>query len=312
MFNNLATLLQEEIESTLGLITEKTGLYDLARESCTKACLVEVGSPVKPWHLLPLIICQTVSGGHNRAVPAAAALLFLKSAAEVFDDIEDDDSPDSLFATRGRAVATNVATTLLILAEIAVTRLKDRGVREEVVVQVMNQINSYHLEACIGQHLDISVHIKRSVTEDEYLKIIKLKSAKITECACHVGALIGDASPELVDIYSSFGYLLGMASQIENDVQDFISGGASVKSQINLPLIYALHNVDDETACVLKKSLKNGTSSGAKTVQEILFQSGSIQYALIKANVFQQQAAAALFKAEATGLNTDMLRTFVD
>ena len=140
-------------------MSNSTGLASLVKETLAISAwgLDSESDKGRPWPLLPLIVCEAISGHFEHALPAAAALQFLKAAAEVFDDIEDADSSGSLAARYGNAVATNTATTLLILAEKTITRLIDKGVKERLVVQVMESVNSDYTIACAGQHLDLSL-----------------------------------------------------------------------------------------------------------------------------------------------------------
>ena len=103
------------------------------------------------------MVSDAISGHYEQAVPAAAAIQLLKAAAEVFDDIEDADSSDSLASRYGLAAATNAATTLIILAEKAIARLKGRGVADDSIIRILDAINSYYTTACAGQHLDLCI-----------------------------------------------------------------------------------------------------------------------------------------------------------
>jgi len=67
------------------------------------------------------------AGIGNRHLPATAALQLLRSAADVFDDIEDADNTESVPAKYGIALAANTASVLVVLAEKGFTRLKDWG-----------------------------------------------------------------------------------------------------------------------------------------------------------------------------------------
>ena len=154
-----AKILRGEIESVLDPLSDVADLYALVREPLAKARrgLVADTTHSPPWPLLPLMVCEAISGHCGHALPAAAALQLLTAAGDVFDDIEDADSAESLSTKYGAAVATNVATTLLILAERAIVRLKERGIEDCITVRVMDAVNSFYTTACTGQHLDLSL-----------------------------------------------------------------------------------------------------------------------------------------------------------
>ena len=119
-------LVRNEIEVLLASLSDVTGFCDIVREPLAgfKRRIESKTIYYKPWYLLPLVVCESISGHYERAIPASAALQLFMAAGEVFDDIEDADASGSLPVRYGSAIATNVATALLILAEGAIARLK--------------------------------------------------------------------------------------------------------------------------------------------------------------------------------------------
>jgi len=265
-----AEFLRDEVETILAFLSGTVGLYDIVREGVTQGrrSLSGEGAYDRSWSLLPMIVCEALCGDYRHALPVAAALRLLTAAAEVFDDIEDADSSSSLSARYGAPLATNAATTLLILAERAIARLKTRGVEDSIIVRVMDSVNSFYTAACAGQHLDLSLTSEMAVSEESYLRIAGMKSASTAECACYIGALLANANSELVDILGKFGHNLGMASQIANDIQGITVGNDIVKGKTTLPIIYALAQADQETCDQLKIPLSRQSETTPDPTQE--------------------------------------------
>lgn len=91
------------------------------------------------------------------------------------------------------------------------------------------------------------------LSEDDYLEIIRCKTAVLFEGACRVGALVARASEETVEAMSSFGHHLGMAFQMIDDLLDYTQdaevlgkqAGADLREgKLTLPVIYALARAD--------------------------------------------------------------------
>jgi geranylgeranyl pyrophosphate synthase len=311
-----AELLREEIEALLAPLSNIASFYDLVKEPLTKARRGLAPDAVhdQPWPLIPLMVCEAICGHYEQALPAAAAFELLKAAAEVFDDIEDADSSDSLSTKYGSAIATNAATTLLVLAEKAITRLRERGVADYITVCVMNVVNSYYTTACVGQHLDLSLNSEISISEDTYLRVIGMKSASQIECACKIGALLAKANQELVDAFAKFGQNLGMASQITNDIQGIIRGNDILKHKITLPVIYALAATDNEVRNQLKFAFGKPTElmPDAAQIRDMLFSTGAIHYATIKMEFHKQMALDILSKSEVVGTCVERLKLFLE
>jgi geranylgeranyl pyrophosphate synthase len=309
-------LLRKEIEALLATLSDIPDFYDIIKEPLTKARRGLAYNVVhdRPWPLIPLMVCEAICGHYEHAIPAAAALQLLMTAGDVFDDIEDADSTDSLSFKYGSAVATNAATTLLVLAEKTITRLKERGVADCTTVRVMDVVNSYYTTACAGQHLDLSLDPEMFVSENMYFKVMDMKSASQIECACKVGALLAKAKQELVDIFAKFGHNLGLSSQIANDIQSSINGSDITKLTVTLPIIYALTQADNQICDELRHIFSKPSLSvhDTRQIKDILFRTGAIHYAMIKMELYKQRARDILTKAEASGASVERLKLLLD
>jgi len=313
-YEKLADLLRCEIEGILSNLKESAGLLSLAREPLEKKQrgLYSNINHNYPWALLPAIVAETICGNGEISLPAAASFQFLFAAGDVFDDIEDADSPDSIYKKYGLPVAVSVATTLLILGEQSLTRLKLRGVNADTIVHVANSINSFYTSACIGQHLDLTTELLLSASEEVYLKIITMKSAIQIEGACYIGALLAGANGEVIDKFASFGHNLGIASQISNDIQGSIIGKDIIKHKTTLPVIYCL-NSSDETIRNKMKSLyqkQSFSTLDTKEVKDILFRSGAIHYSTLKMELYKQKVQDILSEIQKIGINVENLKVF--
>ncbi|MDD4923454.1 MAG: polyprenyl synthetase family protein [Dehalococcoidales bacterium] len=266
-----------------------------------------------PWVLLPLITCESICGNYEEAIPLCASLQFFMAAGDVFDDIEDNDSPLSLSSRYGTAITNNIATTLLVLGEKAISRLKDRNVDDRTIVRILDAINSYYLIACTGQHKDLSCGKKIDISEDDYLDILSLKSASQIECASYTGALLATENKDLLDIFKEFGYSLGMMAQITNDIAGIISKKDLVNKKITLPVIFALSQSEEPVRNQLERYYRN-KSDDEITIEQIsyiLSNSGAVHYTAIKMESYRLLASGAVDKAENCGIDTEKLRIFL-
>jgi geranylgeranyl pyrophosphate synthase len=311
-----AELLREEIEELLAPLSDVASLCNLTKEALTQGSrgLSAEVTHDKPWPLLPLVVCEAISGHYEHALPAAAAIQLLMAAGDVFDDIEDADSPESLSARYGPAIAINAANTLIIMGEAAIMRLKARGIEDCVIVRVMDVVNSYCTTACAGQHLDLSLSSEMAISEDDYLRVVDMKSASQVECACHIGALLATANQELVNMFAKFGHNLGMAAQITNDIRGITRGSDILKPKITLPVIYALTQVKGEARKQLKLTFSKQSEPAFDTMQakDLLFSSGAIHFATVKMEFYKQQALDFLSAAEGEGVSIERLKLLLE
>jgi geranylgeranyl diphosphate synthase type II len=79
---------------------------------------------------------------------------------------------------------------------------------------------------CDGQELDMQFENRLDVTEDEYLEMIRLKTAILLGGCLQSGAIIGEASEEDQQLLYDFGINLGVAFQIQDDLLDVFGDSA--------------------------------------------------------------------------------------
>lgn len=316
LLDALRNHLNDEIAVLLEPLSDSIQLYDLVKESLSKINRYldsDAGSSVA-WFLLPLTVCEAVCGRYEHAIPVCVGLELLKASAEVFDDIEDADSAESLVSKHGLPLATNTASMLLILAEKAFSRLSLRSVDPDTIVRVIDTVNSYYTTACKGQHLDLSLAPTEAATEEVYLKVIGLKSASSVECACHTGALLAGAMQEPVELFIGLGHNLGMSTQIANDIKGITSLKDVDKRKITLPLIYALNHADGRNKYVLQEfffNYKDGSEITSEQIKKLLFDTGAMQYVTIKMEMYNQRAENILTELENANVNTEKLKLFL-
>lgn len=306
--------LREEIKAVLSNINDTGSLHRMVCESVERIGLKVEGTSHKPWYLLPMVICEGVCGRCDQALPVSAALCFLRTAADIFDDIEDQDYSDSLSAIYGESAAVNAATTLILLAQKAIGRSINKGVPVDTVLHLLEIINGYYIDACTGQHLDIIGFEDGILSEDEYIKIAGKKSATSVQCACHTGVVLGDVQSKLVEVLISLGYNLGMGFQIADDIEGIVHGSDIMTRKITLPVIYALTVAKGRDKSLLKQVYINHKERPIPElqIQNLLFRVGAIEYAVIRLEAYRQRAADILYKAEQEGFNSQRMKPYLE
>jgi geranylgeranyl diphosphate synthase type II len=76
------------------------------------------------------------------------------------------------------------------------------------------------LEICEGQQYDMEFESREDVTEEEYIEMIRLKTAVLLACCLKAGALVGGASGEDAGHLYRFGIYTGLAFQLQDDLLD--------------------------------------------------------------------------------------------
>lgn len=126
----------------------------------------------------------------------------------------------------------------------------------KIVAQYGNQeifhiLSRVSLEMCEGEIEQINSIGDTSIGLRKYLRRIQRKTAFLISACCTIGAMVGNGSSDLIWHLKKYGYCLGMAFQITDDILDFIGSedvfGKPVGSDlrqgiITIPVIYALQD----------------------------------------------------------------------
>jgi octaprenyl-diphosphate synthase len=104
------------------------------------------------------------------------------------------------------------------------------------------------------------------LTEKEYMEIIRRKTAVLFQGTCRVGALIAGVSKEKEDALAGYGFNVGIAFQMVDDLLDYSQDtsalgkkvGADLKEgKLTLPVIYSLKSADAKDRIQMEKIIKN-------------------------------------------------------
>ncbi|MBI2345521.1 MAG: polyprenyl synthetase family protein [Deltaproteobacteria bacterium] len=115
-----------------------------------------------------------------------------------------------------------------------------------------------------GEVLELTQSNDVGINEEEYLKIVRHKTAVLLSACCHAGAVLGKVSEMLETALRRFGLDLGIAFQLSDDVLDYVSeeerfgktrGSDLREGKLTLPLIVALKRCTDPERAIIKDAL---------------------------------------------------------
>lgn len=209
------------------------------------------GKALRP--TLCLLACEAGGEDFHKALPAASAIELLHNFSLIHDDIQDNDRErrgrPAVWSIWGIPQAINAGDGMRSMANLALLRLRDRGVSAQKQQRSQRLLDESSLRMIEGQYLDLSYEDRFDITVDDYLEMIELKTAFVISCALEMGAIIGTDDESLVQCLKRFGKNSGLAFQIKDDVigiwGDEKKTGKSPASDIHrkkksLPVVYAL------------------------------------------------------------------------
>lgn len=180
------------------------------------------GKRIRP--VLMALVAQAVCGAYDHVLPAAVALELLHNFTLIHDDVMDHSRErrhrPTIWAQWGSAQAINAGDGIYALANLAMTRLLERGVPPEKVVRAHRSLSQACLWTAEGQILDMDFETREDVTPAEYLTMVANKTGTLIESAAYIGALLSTDDAALPDAYAAFARNLGIAFQVRDDYLD--------------------------------------------------------------------------------------------
>lgn len=203
--------------------------------------------------ILALVASEAISGDFSLALPAATAVELVYNFTLVHGEVQaghiDAQDRPSIWWVWGPAQAINAGDGLHAMGRAAIMRLSQRGIPADRVLDAVAMLDRTCLTLCEGQYMDLSFQDQLVVTQQDYFTMIERKSGSLSGCAAALGALAAGADDSVADQFQQLGVRLGMAWQINQDIDDLWGGrgdGVTPSNLLNkkksLPLIYALEH----------------------------------------------------------------------
>lgn len=237
----------EQAKGNLGLPDRLPGLYEPIRYT-----LQGGGKRLRP--LLTLACCQACGVNPLEAINQAWGIEMFHNFTLLHDDVMDRAD-----TRRGRPtvhVKWNEATailsgdTMLTLATVLMARCP-----AEKLPEMLELFNSTAIKIYEGQQMDMDFEQRDDVTVDEYMEMIRLKTAVLLSCACEAGAMMAHAGSQTCRALSLWAENVGLAFQLQDDYLDSFGdastfgktpGGDILNDKKTWLLITAMNEAPDE------------------------------------------------------------------
>lgn len=277
--------------------------------------------------LICMLACEAVGGDPELAMRAGAAIEHFHTAALVHDDIEDGAETrrgePAMHIKIGTALAINAGDLALSLVTGSV--VSDDSLDDTTKIRVLRELIDMTTRTIEGQALDIgwSQAGRFDISINDYLGMASRKTAYYSGgMPLAVGAIIGGASDETIEVLRAFGMAAGLAFQIQDDIINLVGSDKSKDFRIDitegkrtLVAVHALANASDSSR--LREILAMHTTDRALIDEAvgIMERAGSIDYARTYALDLVTEAKAeleaALPKSKAKSLLLGMADFFV-
>ncbi len=294
-------LVQDRDPSTVGVYEQAR--YHLGLDGATGVS----GKRMRP--LLGLLAYASITGDHRGALPGAAAVELGHNFSLVHDDIEDGDSErrhrPTLWSLHGIPQAINTGDMLFSLSRVALHRLTDLGFSDGKVLRLMRLYDETCVALCEGQYIDIATSASDDIMSVElYFDMIGRKTAALISASIEAGALLATDDEAVIGHYRRFGWDLGLAFQINDDLLGIWGDERATgkeptdvaRRKKTLPVIYAFANASVTDRERLGDLYRDPVATDASVgeVIDILERSGAHAYTRDQARLHRDRALAEL------------------
>jgi geranylgeranyl diphosphate synthase, type II len=293
--------------------------------------------PSRPGKAIRPALCVATSrafGGMDADIlPVAVAIELLHNAFLVHDDIVDGSERrrgrPTLPAEYGIGLALNAGDALAVLSN-QVLRRHASGIEDELAERLLSEFDAMALRTLEGQATELGWRRDRvdELEPEDYLQLIMHKTCWYTTVhPLRVGALIGSRGATDLRPMVRFGFYLGAAFQIQDDLLNLIGTEREYGKEIDgdlyegkrtLPLIHLLRNARgaDRNALdhYLSRERSERTPAMVAKIRELLDAYGSIAFAAAYARGIASAALDAFEEAFApavVGPDRDFVRALV-
>jgi geranylgeranyl diphosphate synthase type I len=219
----------------------------------------------------------------RRALPAAAAIELTHNFTLIHDDIEDRDverhHQPTLWSVWGIQYGINTGDGMFALARQALWDILDEGVEADIAVRLGAMLDQTCLVISEGQYLDISFESRQDISVSMYMDMIGRKTASLMGCAARMGAMLGTRDTETIRRLHSFGYTMGLAFQVRDDILGIWASaeetGKSVAGDIyrrkkSLPVLHAMEHANSLDQQFLQQVYAQTYPLTSEQVEEVL------------------------------------------
>lgn len=306
----------KKIKSAINLTIEKVLLSDISPrfKSIVRYQITNGGKRLRP--ILAVLSCQLLGGKLKDVIHPASGLEILHNYTLIVDDIIDHslfrrNQPTS-WVKYGKSIAECIAidygAAVFQAAKKSPQPIKISDIFAQTIKKIIDGEITDVLFERTGREDEPYVVKNRpkTISKSAYLIMIAKKTASLFEASCWIGGLCGQATKKQITALKDYGFNLGMAFQIRDDILDIfgsekkfgkkIGGDIKERKGGNIILLYALQDFNKqekkELINLLKKKKINQQS--INRVVKFITKTKARQEAEKLQNVFAEKARQAL------------------
>ena len=270
-FNSITKIIADDLEAIERILLEETRIHYDFVDDAVRHVIEGGGKRLRP--VLLILSSKACGYAGEDAYILAACIELIHVASLVHDDVLDEApirrSQVTLHSKWGNKVAVLVGD---YLHARVLSMLASRGSDDPALEILANAAQAM----CEGEVIHAYKNGDFEICQNNYLKIVELKTGKLISASCHTGAILGTKNPEYVNALIAYGELIGIAFQIIDDLLDFVADPEKFGKQpfkdlregkLTFPMIYVRENCTGEERKKLEDIFNTVEFAGDQTIE---------------------------------------------
>ena len=270
-FNSITKIIADDLEAIERILLEETRIHYDFVDDAVRHVIEGGGKRLRP--VLLILSSKACDYAGEDAHILAACIELIHVASLVHDDVLDEApirrSQVTLHSKWGNKVAVLVGD---YLHARVLSMLASRGSDDSALEILANAAQAM----CEGEVIHAYKNGDFEICQNNYLKIVELKTGKLISASCHTGAMLGTKNPEYVNALIAYGELIGIAFQIIDDLLDFVADPEKFGKQpfkdlregkLTFPMIYVRENCTGEERKRLEDIFNTVEFAGDQTIE---------------------------------------------
>ena len=281
-FSSIRELVGEDMRATDALIEEELHSDVVLVNQISGYIIHSGGKRLRP--LLVLLAAYVFGSNEGRKHIALAAIIeFIHTATLLHDDVVDASDlrrgQETANAVWGNNASVLVGDFLYSRAFQMMVKVGNMRIME-IFADITNAIAEGEVMQLLNCH-------EPDTTEEQYLNVIRAKTAKLFEAATQISAVLHQRPREEEQAMADFGLHLGTAYQLVDDVLDYRGaidkigkniGDDLAEGKPTLPLIYAMRVGTESQAAMIRDAIREGQREQIQRIIQTVESTGAIAY----------------------------------
>jgi geranylgeranyl diphosphate synthase type II len=279
------------------------------------------GKRIRP--VMALLGCDFFGGDIKEAMNPAMGIEIFHNFTLLHDDIMDDApirrGKETVYKKWNSNIAILSGDTMFALAYKYITKTSSKYLKD-----ILEVFNKTAIEVCEGQQYDMNYETEEDISIDDYMNMIRLKTAVFLGASLKIGAIIAGADKKNIDHIYCFGEYLGMAFQLQDDYLDVFgneakfgkkTGGDIVTNKKTYLYLKAFELAKEDELQELKDHFivnHQNNDLKIKKIKEIYRNLKVDTYSSIKINRYYQKAISHFENIDCPSCNKQEMKNFAE